>query len=80
MPDRDCPGYDYGCVQAAVARSVGYVALGIVAGAVGGHLIGSAFHTEKWAIVPLIEVASTGQGTSAPEFGFGLHARVGLPW
>ena len=75
LPDRDCPGYDYGCVQAAVARSVGYVALGIVAGAVVGALIGSAFRTENWVIVPLIEVAPTRQGTSASVFGFGLRFR-----
>ena len=75
LPNRDCPGGDYGCVQAAVARSVGYVALGIVAGAVVGALIGSAFRTENWVIVPLIEVAPTRQGTSASVFGFGLRFR-----
>ena len=80
LPNRDCLGGDYGCVGWAVAGSVGYVALGIVAGAVVGAFIGSAPGTENWVIVPLIEVASTGQGTSAPEFGFGLHARVRLPW
>ena len=75
LPDRDCPGYDYGCIGAVVARSVGYVALGIVAGAVVGALIGSAFRTENWVIVPLIEVAPTRQGTSASVFGFGLRFR-----
>ena len=79
LPNRDCPGGDYGCVRAAVARSVGYVALGIVAGAVVGALVGSAFRTENWAIVPLIEVVPTGQGTNASEFAFGLRfAR--WPW
>ncbi len=59
---------------------VGRVALGMAAGAVVGALVGSAIRTENWVIVPLIEVAPTVQGTSASEFGFGLHARVGLPW
>ena len=61
-------------------RVVGRVALGMAAGAVVGGLVGSAMTTENWVIVPLIEVAPTVQGTSASEFGFGLHARVGLPW
>ncbi len=87
FPDRSCPGNDFdftpdfGCISAAVAPFVGHVALGLVAGAVGGYLIGSAFRTENWVIVPLIEVAPTGQGTSASAFGFGLRfARVQLPW
>ena len=54
---------------------VGRVALGVVAGAVGGYLIGSAFRTENWVVVPLIEVAPTRQGTSASVFGFGLRFR-----
>ena len=42
FPDRSCPGDDFdftpdfGCVSAAIAPFVGHVALGLVAGAVGG--------------------------------------------
>ena len=65
-----------GCVAEDAEQllgDVGRVALGVVAGAVSGYLIGSAFRTENWVIVPLVAVASTGQGTSASVFGFGLR-------
>ena len=66
-------------IFSCMGRVVGRVALGMAAGAGVGALVGSAFRTENWVIVPLIEVPLTGQRTSASEFGFGLHARVGLP-
>jgi hypothetical protein len=57
------------------------VFLGVAIGGVVGALIGSAIRTENWVIVPLIEVAPSGQSTSAPGFSFGVRvARVGLPW
>ena len=67
-------------ILSCMGRVVGRVALGMAAGAGVGALVGSAIRTENWVIVPLIEVAPTIQGTSASEFGFGLHARVRLPW
>ena len=60
---------------------VGRVVRGMAAGAVVGALVGSAFRTENWVIVPLIEVAPAGQGPSASVFGFGLRfARVRRSW
>lgn len=57
------------------------VSLGILVGAVAGALVGSTIHTENWVIVPSIEVAPSGQSTSASGFSFGLRvARVGRPW
>ena len=57
------------------------VFLGVAIGGVVGALIGSAIRTENWVIVPSIEVAPSGQSTSASGFSFGLRvARVGLPW
>ena len=56
------------------------IGAGAIGGALLGAIVGSFIRTENWVVVPLIEVAPTGQGTSASEFGFGLHARVGLPW
>ena len=67
-------------ILSCMGRVVGRVALGMAVGAGVGALVGSAIRTENWVIVPLIEVAPTIQGTSASEFGFGLHARVRLPW
>ncbi len=57
------------------------VMLGVGIGAVVGTLVGSAIRTENWVIVPSIDVAPSGQSTSAAGFSFGLRvARVGLPW
>ena len=82
MPDRtnSCDMEDHLCWVGVLAPSVGHVALRVVVGVVVGGLIGSALRTENWVILPLIEVASTGQGTSASVFGFGLRfARVQRP-
>ena len=82
MDTRDTNDCELGArgILSCMGRVVGRVALGMAAGAVVGGLVGSAMRTENWVIVPLIEVAPAVQGTSASEFGFGLHARVGLPW
>ena len=82
MPDRGDPcGYGISCFVGKIAPSVGHVALRVVAGVVVGWLIGSAVRTENWVILPLIEVAPTGRGTSALAYGFGLRlASVRRPW
>ena len=78
----DCVGpADYVEGAEKVAGDVVRVLLGMAAGGIVGALVGSAIRTENWVIVPSIEVAPRGQGTSASVFGFGLRfARVGLPW
>ena len=81
-------GVDVGCEVAADIEAVENAAgdavrvlLGMAVGGVVGALVGSALRTENWAIVPLIEVGPTGQGTSASVFGFGLRfVRVRWPW
>ena len=49
--------YDVG----AVVR----VTLGIVAGGVVGALVGSAFRTDNWVIVPTLDAAHGGRITNA---------------
>lgn len=70
-----CVGEDAG----QLLGDIGRVTLGLVAGAVVGELVGSAFRTENWEIVPLIKVAPTGRGASASAFGFGLQFRISSP-
>jgi len=57
------------------------VFIGIAVGGLVGSLIGYAMPTENWVVVPSVDVAPSGQSTSASGFSFGLRvARVGLPW
>ena len=73
---KDCGG-DHGLQGIC---KVGAIGIGVLGGTLLGALVGSFIRTENWVVVPLVEVAPSGQGTSASEFSFGLHARVGLPW
>ena len=87
---RICDGddWDLNCARADaleaasnVTGNIARVAVGLVAGAVVGALVGSAFRTENWIVVPLIDVAPTGQSSSESAVDFGLRfAHFGRPW